>query len=107
MANIQFPIIELENGRFQVRINLKIYANEAVNAACYKYTGLCFIHQEMYGDDRLVATFEAKDGGEISTQLPKEFCNDLIDQQLRFDTNKQYGQIRDLIVEEAFKPVNR
>ena len=37
--------------------------------------------------------------------MPKQFCNELIDQQIRYNTNAQFGHIRDMIVQEAFKPV--
>lgn len=50
--------------------------------------------------------FESKDGG-LEENIVKQFCNDLIDQQLREFTTEKYGHIRDLIVEEAFKPVSR
>lgn len=50
--------------------------------------------------------FESKDGNAITVDVPKQFCNELIDQQLRYNVNAQFGHIRDMIVEEAFKPVN-
>ena len=50
--------------------------------------------------------FEAKDGNDIDESTAKQFCNELLDQQVRAHVNKQFGHIRDLIVEEAFKPVS-
>ena len=49
---------------------------------------------------------ESKDDG-LDENIVKQFCNDLIDQQLREITTEKYGHIRDLIVEEAFKPVSQ
>ena len=43
----------------------------------------------------------------VSDKTGREFCNELIDQQVRYNTNLQFGHIRDLIVKEAFKPVNK
>ena len=51
--------------------------------------------------------FESKDNQIVTEKVVKQFCNDLIDQQVRYNTEKQFGHIRDLIVEEAFKPVNK
>lgn len=49
--------------------------------------------------------FESKEGKIVTEDIPKQFCNELIDQQLRHNVNVQFGHIRDMIVEEAFKPV--
>ena len=49
-------------------------------------------------------TFESKED-KLDESIVKQFCNDLIDQQLREITTEKFGHIRDLIVEEAFKPV--
>lgn len=55
---------------------------------------------------KVCVTFESKDDG-LDENIVKQFCNDLIDQQLREITTEKYGHIRDLIVEEAFKPVSQ
>ena len=54
----------------------------------------------------MIVIFESKDDNVITIDIPKQFCNELIDQQLRYNVNAQFGHIRDMIVEEAFKPVN-
>lgn len=106
MSDIKFPVYEIDGKRYQLKADLRIYAKEAVNATCYKFTDKFYVHQELTGDI-LVVTFESKDGSTISDETPKQFCNELIDQQIRFDTNKQFGNIRDMIVQEAFKPISK
>lgn len=106
MEQINFPIVRVGENIFQIQISINLYAKEAINAVCYKYTGLCFVHQELK-DEIIIVTLEAKEGNSLSEQTSKQFCNDLIDQQIRFDTEQKFGHIRDLIVEEAFKPVNK
>ena len=105
MINILFPITKLDNNRFLVQIDLELYAKETIVAACYKFTDRFYVHQQISGDSVNVV-FESKFGN-ISDIIVKQFCNELIDQQVRFNTNQQFGHIRDLIVEEAFKPVNK
>ena len=85
---------------------MAIYAKESLVAACYKFTDKYYIHQQTSGNS-IIAVFEAKDGATLSEYTVKQFCNELIDQQVRFNTNQQFGHIRDLIVEEAFKPVSK
>lgn len=108
MAETKFPIVRLDNEKFQVVVDLSVYAKEALTATCYKYTDKFYIHQQtVEGNPQTVkVVFESKNNT-MSNDVAKQFCNDLIDQQVRFDTNAQFGHIRDLIVEEAFKPVNK
>lgn len=106
MAQLKFPVTELENERFQVVVDMSLYTKESVTSACYKFTDKFYVHQQMDGSN-VVMVFESKDGNVITETIVKQFCNELIDQQVRFNTNQQFGHIRDLIVEEAFKPVNK
>ncbi len=106
MTELKFPVTELEKDKFQVVVDMALYAKESLVAACYKFTDRFFIHQQTSGDN-VIAVFESKDGNIITDDIVKQFCNELIDQQVRFNTNQQFGHIRDLIVEEAFKPVNK
>ena len=109
MRKIIFPVVELEDNKFQTTIDLTLYSREAITAALYKFTGQFYVHQQT--DKRnpniLVVIFESKDGNSIDAVAQKLFCNELIDQQLRYDVNAQFGHIRDLIVEEAFKPIKQ
>ena len=106
MAELIFPVTELEKDKFQVIVDMALYAKESLAAACYKFTDHFYIHQQTDGDT-IVVVFESKDGNTITEEIVKQFCNELIDQQVRFNTNQQFGHIRDLIVEEAFKPVSK
>lgn len=108
MTDIKFPVVELEDNKFQVSVDLNLYAKEVIAAALYKFTHLYFIHQttDSCNSNLVQIVFESKEDNQVNVDVPKQFCNELIDQQLRHYTNNQFGHIRDLIVEEAFKPVN-
>lgn len=105
---IQFPITKLENQSFQISVDLRLYSKDAINATVYKYIPSFFIHQQIdeNNSNLVIVIFESKDGNTIIADIPKQFCNELIDQQLRHNINEQFGHIRDMIVEEAFRPVN-
>lgn len=107
MSNIKFPVTQLENSAFLVDVDLSIYATEVVAAAVYKYTNKFYIHQKTKENNLLEVVFESKENQIVTEKVVKQFCNDLIDQQVRYNTEKQFGHIRNLIVEEAFKPVNK
>ena len=106
MAELKFPVTKLENDKFQVVVDMALYAKESLVAACYKFTDRFYIHQQI-SSNNVIVVFETKDGNDVSEFVVKQFCNELIDQQVRFNTNQQFGHIRDLIVEEAFKPVDK
>lgn len=109
MATIQFPVVELEKNKFQVSVDLALYTKDVITAAIYKFSHLFYIHQQTdeSNPDFVIVIFESKDGNTITVDVPKQFCNELIDQQLRHNVNAQFGHIRDMIVEEAFRPVKK
>lgn len=107
---ITIPSTHDDNGGFHVIIDSITYSKEAITAACYKFTDKYFIHQQTspLDDKKIEIVFEAKDNNHpISNFVINSFCNELIDQQVRVNVNHEFGHIRDLIVEEAFKPVNK
>lgn len=107
MAEIKFPILELVGERFQISIDTSLYAKEVITAAVYKFSHLFYIHQQTDESNNTIinVVFESKDKSMITEDVPKQFCNELIDQQVRYNINAQFGHIRDMIVQEAFKPV--
>ncbi|WP_300791702.1 His-Xaa-Ser system protein HxsD [uncultured Bacteroides sp.] len=109
MAKIQFPVVELDNNKFQIIVDLALYSKDVITAAIYKFSHLFYIHQQTdkSNSNLVIVIFESKDGNTINVNVPKHFCNELINQQLRHDVNAQFGHIRDMIVEEAFKPVSK
>ena len=108
MKEIKFPVVELENNRFQVSVDLALYSKDVITATIYKFSHLFYIHQQIdeNSPNLVIVIFESKDGNILTVDIPKQFCNELIDQQLRHNVNEQFGHIRDMIVEEAFRPVN-
>lgn len=109
MDTLTFPITLIDKNKLLVKVDMQVYAKESVNAACYKFTDKFYIHQQTSSEsDKIINVFfESQNGYNISEEIVKSFCNELINQQVRYNTNLQFGHIRDLIVEEAFKPVNK
>lgn len=108
MKDFKIPVTEVGNGGFQVSVDLSIYSVDAVTATSYKFTDKFYVHQQTGDEKTMNVIFETKDNtAPVSEEIVKQFCNDLIDQQVRVLVNRDFGHIRDLIVEEAFKPVNK
>ncbi len=96
----------------EFNIDLRQYSQEALNAVLYTYSGQFFVEQKLDAAGCLVQVkLLLKDlASTLSTQeqhqLRGEFYQNLIDQQVRLDLEQRFGHIRDLLVAEAFKPVN-
>lgn len=103
MAVMKFPVVELAEDKFQVSVDMSLYVKEVLTAAIYIF----YIHQQTDANNQTLVNviFESKDNNKVTEDVPKQFCNELIDQQIRYNTNAQFGHIRDMIVQEAFKPV--
>ena len=104
---MKFPVVELAEDKFQVSVDTNLYAKEVVTATIYKFSHQFYIHQQTDAKCQTLINviFESKDSSTVTKDIPKQFCNELIDQQIRYNTNAQFGHIRDMIVQEAFKPV--
>ena len=84
MAVMKFPVVELAEDKFQVSVDMSLYVKEVLTAAIYKFSHLFYIHQQTDANNQTLVNviFESKDNNKA-----------------------QFGHIRDMIVQEAFKPV--
>jgi His-Xaa-Ser system protein HxsD len=97
----------MENKKVSFNVNCSIYSKTIVVAAIYKYTDSFYITINEESNGTIIAAFELKEDLPIDIELvKKQFYNELIDQQIRYNVNQQFGHIRDLIVEQAFKPIS-
>ena len=106
---MRFPITKQNDNIYLIKVDKRIYCEQAINATCYKFTDHCYVHQQIAEDDDniILVTIEAKESYTLEKTFAKQFCNELVDQQIRVTTEEKFGHIRNLIVEEAFKPVSK
>lgn len=104
--NNQPFITETEPGVFLVKLRKAYYEQEAVMQASYKFTNACFIKIDAVEEGYVGIWFKAKPQLTINPELLLcEFCNEVLDQQVRLDLEKRYGTIRDTIYQFAFSPL--
>ncbi|MFC1786301.1 His-Xaa-Ser system protein HxsD, partial [Candidatus Neomarinimicrobiota bacterium] len=89
-----------------MEISLALYSKEAVLNATYKFTDKFYIRTELISESRISVNFTAKDKSTVTEGTINEFNNELIDQQLRINTEKEYKTIREEIVKKAFNPIS-
>lgn len=84
-----------------------LYSLEAINAAAYPFISKYHVLVTPGStENSVIVIFEAKvAGGDINADL-KEYCNSLLDHQIRVQLDKANGKIRELIVAHAFSPLD-
>lgn len=105
MAGIGVTMIS--DDRIIIRLGTIFYEKTALLSAAYRLAGRCAVHINPSGENEVDVTF-IPIAGHSSEELrvfADEFSKDIIDQQLRLDLERQYGKLRELIVEHAFAPI--
>ena len=92
-----------------ILVDKSLFSREAVLATVYRFSGDYNVSVESSNDseDKYAINITRKDHTEIYAEFEQGFIRELTDQQVRLDIEARFGHIRDLIVEEAFKPVTK
>jgi len=105
MVGIGFTMIS--DDRIIIKLSTRIYEKTALFSAAYLLTGRCVVHINPSDENDVEVTFMPMAGHSVDElrMFVDEFSKDIIDQQLRLDLERQYGKLRELIVEHAFAPI--
>ena len=106
-VSMKETVSEIKDGKAYFRFTREFYGKEAVLNASYKMTDKYSAMIKSVGDHEILVTLEPKtqqSRDEIESAA-SDFCNELLDQQLRLDLEKRFGKIWELIVEHAFSPL--
>ena len=102
------PVITLDDGRFMVELKKTYYQKEAVFSAAYKFTNKCTIVIEPTDERTVGIYFKSKPNSNIDIEkIANDFCNEVLDQQLRLDLDAQFGDLKKIIYEKAFEPLKK
>ncbi|MBI4804037.1 MAG: hypothetical protein HY795_02245 [Desulfovibrio sp.] len=99
-------ISQLDDGTLYVRFNNELYELEAIRAAAFKFSGNYFVLMKPFDAHEVILILDPKPDCECNIENDlKCFCNETLDQQIRLDLEKRYGNMKELIVRQAFLPV--
>ena len=98
------PIQRLENGQILLRVDKNIHNHEAILSTAYKFTNDCHIQIISQDSNYYGVYFSPKNPNIDLYSQVNDFCNELIDQQLRYDLDKSNKSIKELIIKKAFFP---
>lgn len=101
---------KIEEGKILVSLRKEYYEKDAVFAAAHKLTERFAVLVESLDDNTVGVHLQPKKGITINEQelndAALDFCNEVLDQQVRLDIEKRYGHIREIIVKQAFSPIS-
>lgn len=96
---------EIEGNKLLLKIPISIYEKEATLNASYKFTNKCYINIEV-NENIIEVLFHAKEDNNNLKEIALEFGNELIDQQIRLNTGREYKVIREELVKKAFNTIS-
>jgi His-Xaa-Ser system protein HxsD len=86
-------------------ISIELYQKEAILFAAHTFIDRCYVDIDPSSEKRINVSFRPKNKDIQFDKVALDFCNELLDQQVRLNVEKSYGNIRDLIVKQAFQPI--
>jgi His-Xaa-Ser system protein HxsD len=95
----------LDDNTVAIEIDQNLYQKEAIHAAAHHFTDRSYVHLTRESESVTTVLLSVKESSSDLAALAKEFCTELLDQQVRRNVEKACGNIRDLIVKQAFAPV--
>jgi len=102
-------IIEIESGLYLVKFPKAFYERESIFAAAYLFRENFQIRIDSIDDHYVGVWFQTKIeqiDSDVKFALG-EYCNEVLDQQVRRDLDERYGALREIIYEHAFTPLKR
>jgi His-Xaa-Ser system protein HxsD len=98
-------IKRLQNDILVFEVPLELYQKEAILFAAHTFIDRCYVDIDPSSEKRINVSFRPKNKDILFDKVALDFCNELLDQQVRLNVEKSYGNIRDLIVKQAFQPM--
>lgn len=103
------PFVACADGRsMAIEVDTSLYEIDAVFRTAYKLTDryYIFLARETEHPNLITTMLTAKEPGTDLGTIAGEFCNELIDQQIRRTVFRETGTVRELIVAQSFAEGN-
>lgn len=108
MEKQQSPFQLEENGmKGTILASKKFFERDSVLTVTSKYSGQYFVSIQPVDEFGIEICLSAKNHSPLDEDMLRQFMNELIDQQIRMDLQKEFGQLRNTIIEYAFSPVSK
>jgi His-Xaa-Ser system protein HxsD len=101
MESTEFVTNQLPDGTRVLTFESAVYRLSAIKKAAYKFGGLFHLLIEQHGEVTEVR-MKPKDSSASVDALVGEFCNEVLDQELREAVAEETAGIRNLLLAQAF-----
>ncbi len=99
-----FARVSLET--IAVDVDERLYSLDALFRTCYKFTDIAYLYLRREAEGKVRAYIVPKDKNSDLPTLAGQFCNELLDHQVRTLVSAESGKIRELIIAQAFSEGN-
>jgi len=93
--------------RGKVVLSKEFFEREPVFATASRFTDRYYIGIKPADEYSIEVSIQPKDDNNADENIIKVFCNELIEQQVRHDLQNRFGKLRELIVGQAFYPLEK
>lgn len=90
-----------------ITVPKEFFEREAVFAVANDLLSEFFVNVMPIGENLVSLKIESKQGSDLDDKCLKNIINSLIDYQIRRDLQKEFGELRNKIVEHAFSSVSK
>lgn len=101
-AGTDLQWVDVQQDAMMLRVDRRVYPDEALFRTCYVFTDRCYLFLERDGADHITIRFRRRQDNADLQRVIGEFGNDLINQCLRITLGRETRDIRQLIVQRAF-----
>jgi His-Xaa-Ser system protein HxsD len=99
--------MESDGQKVTLEFDTSIYCLEAIKNASYDFTDRADITIKTLSSQRIQVCLRPLDArGILEVSLASSFTRNVLDHQVRLDVAKDYKLIREMIVAQAFEPVD-
>ncbi len=95
-----------EEKKLIIKFDASLYDKVAVLKTCYIFQDRCHTKTETEKNSSIKVILTPKKESADLQQIENQFWDELIDQQVRYENDNLFSDIRRLIVEQAFRPVS-
>jgi len=96
----------IEGNKVLLTVPYEMYEKDAILNATYRFTDKCYINIEPIGEIAEIY-FQKKIDNTNLEEIALEFGNELIDQQVRLITGREFKTIREELVKKAFSSISK
>jgi His-Xaa-Ser system protein HxsD len=91
----------------KVVLSKEFFEREPVFAAASRFTDRYYVGIQPADEYNIEVSIQPKKADDADENIVKLFCNELVDQQVRHDLQNRFGKLREMIVEQAFYPLEK